>query len=345
MASTRGKNGIVKRKELDDSEPNPKNPKKSKVSISEPKKKGSTKTVAKKLNTAKNKQDNAKLLKEMVEKLKGKKESVEKEKEFIYNELNVAEDKIPTPPLVSTQSTFKPKSQPVEQDMCEQFIQMLTSKGYNVTAPPGSNSNPISVTTVPSIAIPKVPITQPSVAIPKVPITQPLGKLPKQTPVTPVAPDPRIAANASKKRFINSGQDAIHPGIPAIHRRYINAAKFSGSAQKFTKWIIKGLFPDPLIRGSISAMGTKSNTGIDEYFPNFPNVRRSIKRLLDDTFGGDYPISVINGWINGSAGDARKNNVNRLDVDDEENAGDADAEDADDFDADREESEPTEYYD
>jgi len=233
------------------------------------------------------------------------------------------ENQIPSPPLVSTQPAQIAKSQPVlQQDICQQFIQVLNGLGYNVT-PPHCNIN------------------QASVAIPIIPITQPLVKKPKQAPVVPVTPDPRISANASIKRFMNSGQGAIHPGIPAIHKRYINAAKFSGSAQKFTKWIIKGLFPDPLIRGSISAMGTKSNPGIDEYFPNFPNVRRSIKRVLDGTFGGDYPISVINGWINGSAGDARKNH--KLE-DNEENSDDADAEDADDVDADQE-AEQTEYCD
>jgi len=98
----------------------------------------------------------------------------------------------------------------------------------------------------------------------------------------------------------------LHIGIPAIHKRYATAANLAVSAQKFVKTIIKGIVPDSEVRGSISALGSKSNIGLDDCFKGYPDIRNSIKYLADKKYGGNYPISVINSWINGSAGDARK---------------------------------------
>jgi len=90
------------------------------------------------------------------------------------------------------------------------------------------------------------------------------------------------------------------------------------------KTIIKGIVPDSEIRGTISALGTKSNIGIDDCFERYSTIRTSIKKLTDKKYGGNYPISVVNSWINGSTGDARKKRPEDEDNDDDDNDNDND---------------------
>jgi len=69
-------------------------------------------------------------------------------------------------------------------------------------------------------------------------------------------------------------------------------------------------------------MGTRTNIGIDTVFKGYPKIRKGLKALSYRQFAIDFPMTIINTWINGCAGDARK----KKDTDADE--GDADEEDA-----------------
>jgi len=93
--------------------------------------------------------------------------------------------------------------------------------------------------------------------------------------------------------------------LPGIYKKYYKKAKKSASPQKCAKELLKGMFSNKQ-RAKMSAGGSKINPSIDDLMVGYSDIREGLKEFVDSIFDGNYPMEIVNGWINGSAGDARR---------------------------------------